>query len=129
MPTICDLSRITKHSVFKNAKKSSLQIIYIKQDRIATQIFECSFLAHRPVQLINRSVTLLGLIQLIPTRLNRKLQNSLATLQCRTRWSIVSLSELHMLHQSGIIMPLFHKLSIVKRVFFPFTMTLVKNPT
>lgn len=113
-------------SRLQNCSYSSLQTFRIRQDGIVLQIVGLSFLPQRPAQLTSRSYTLKGITKVTSTRDTVKSHNSLATLQWRSKWSIVSPSDLHMLRQSGILIPLFRKLSA--RIF-PFIAAHAKNPT
>ncbi len=72
---------------------------HIKQCGMAFQISTCLWRPNLPCQHAYRSITRLGITQLIPNRLKTAAHNSLTTRQWRNKWSMVSPLALHIQHQ------------------------------
>ena len=67
-----------------------------------------------PFQLVKSSTTTFGITQGTPNHENTMVQSFLATMQWKSRWSVVSPSLLHMQHQSSTTNLCFWRLSVVR---------------
>ena len=105
----------------------SLQRHQIKQWGIIFQIKIELCLPLFPNKLQKRSSTVWGITHWTPNIPNTRDQRSIATEQCRKRWSTLSPLRLHIQHQSWIMKPRFRKLSIVRT--FPKVAVQDKNAT
>ena len=101
----------------ESSKRRELRSAHLHQTKQCGIIFQtkrelCCPLCLSQVQ--NRSITVQGITQCTPNIPNTMDHSSIATEQCRNRWSTLSPLRLHIQHHSWIMRPRFRRLSIVR---------------